>query len=121
MIFKIILWVNISLLLLHEMDAVRTMEWKMMIFVNKIENNLASCLFISAHLPLLILVFYMYEYHHDILYWITCIFPIFHHILHLFFRDHPENRMNNFFSKSIIILMTLVSTAGIMAIVICNY
>jgi hypothetical protein len=39
MILKIILWVNLALLLLHEMDAVRTMEWKMMAIINRIDDK----------------------------------------------------------------------------------
>ena len=121
MIFKTILWVNLSLLILHEMDAVRTMEWKMMIFINRIDDYIASCLFISAHFFLFIILFYMLEYHLSVLYWITCIFPLLHQLLHIIFRKHPSNRMNNFFSKSIILLMTISASTGFLAGIICNY
>ncbi len=121
MIFKILLWVNLSLLLLHEMDAVRTMEWKMMAVINRIDNTIASCIFIAVHFVLFILIFYMIEYHFTALYWITCIFPLFHQLLHVFFRKHPANRMNNPFSRGIIILMTLFSLTGIITGIICNY
>lgn len=121
MIFKTILWVNLSLLILHEMDAVRTMEWKMMIFINRIDDYVASCLFITAHFVLLLIIFYMLEYHLTVLYWITCIFPLLHQLLHFFFRKHPSNRMNNSFSKSIILLMTISSVIGFITGIISNY
>jgi len=121
MIYKTILWINLSLLLLHEMDAVRTMEWKMMVFINKLNDTIATYIFIAVHSVLFILIFYMLEYHNTLLYWITCIFPLFHQFLHLLFRKHPENRMNNIFSETIITLMTICSLAGIITGIICNY
>jgi len=121
MIFKLILWINLALLLLHEMDAVRTMEWKMMAFINTIDDGIASRIFISVHFVLFIIIFYMLEHHFILLYWIICIFPLFHQLLHIIFRKHPENRMNNSFSMAIIILMTFFSAAGIISGIICNY
>lgn len=121
MIFKLILWINLALLLLHEMDAVRTMEWKMMAFINRLDDSIAAGLFIVAHFALFVVIFYMLEYHGTILFWFTCLFPLFHQLLHVFFRKHPANRMNNFFSQGIIILMTFFSLAGIISVIICNY
>ncbi|HOP30673.1 MAG TPA: hypothetical protein PK293_10955 [Spirochaetota bacterium] len=121
MIIKIILWVNLSLLLLHEMDAVRTMEWKMMAVINRIDDSIASCIFIGMHFVLFIIIFYLLEYHFSVLYWIISIFPLLHQLLHIFFRKHPANRMNNIFSRGIITLMTLSGSAGIVTGIICNY
>lgn len=116
-----ILWVNLGLLLLHEMDAVRTTEWKMTAFINRLDENLASGIFISVHFIMFLAVFYMLEYHFMALYWFTSIFPLFHHLLHICFRKHPANRMNNPFSQSIIILMTVFSSAGIIFGLSSNY
>ncbi len=113
MIFKIILWINLSLLMLHELDAVRTKEWKMMFFMKSMREPVAEKLFIAAHFILLIPVFYMLEYHFSLLYWIVSVFFVFHQFLHFFFRKHPDNLLNNPFSNSIIRLMTIVSIAGI--------
>lgn len=113
MIFKTILWINLSLLILHELDAVRTKEWKMMFFLKSMQESVAEKFFIAAHFILLIPVFYMLEYHFNLLYWIVCIFFVFHQMLHVYFRKHPENLLNNFFSESIILLMTIVSVTGI--------
>lgn len=121
MILKILLWINLSLLLLHELDAVRTQEWKMMAVINRIDETIASCIFIAAHFVLLILIFYMLEFHFTVLYWLICTFPIFHQFLHIAFIKHPSNRMNNLFSLGIIILMTIFSVAGIITGFFCNY
>lgn len=113
MIYKIILWTDLALLFLHEMDAVRTMEWKMMIFINRIEDHHASKIFIGAHFVMFAAVFFMLEYYFMFLYWFICISLIFHQILHYVFRKHSSNRMNNGFSEAVIILMTIISFAGI--------
>lgn len=121
MIIKIITWINLALLLLHEMDAVRTSEWKMMAFVNRLESIRAEALFIALHFIMFLAVFFMLEFFPLILFWATSLFPLFHHGLHILFRNHPENRLNNPFSLSIIRLMTLSGAAGIIYGLISNY
>lgn len=113
MFYKTILWINLSLLILHELDAVRTKEWKMMFFMKSLKEPIAEKIFISAHFILLIPLFYMLEYHLILLYWFVCIFFVFHQMLHVYFRNHPENLLNNLFSESIIRLMTVVSITGL--------
>ena len=121
MILKIITWINLALLLLHEMDAVRTSEWKMMAFVSRLEDSRAEAIFIALHFIMFIVVFYMLDFYPLILFWVTSLFPLFHQGLHILFRDHPENRLNNPFSLSIIRLMTLSGAAGIIYGLISNY
>ena len=113
MILRFILWTNLTLLLLHEMDAVRTKEWKMMLFINRLNDETASKLFISAHFIIFIIILYMLEYHFMILYWLTCIFFIIHQVIHIIFIRHPMNSINSLFSNIIISAMFLVSIAGL--------
>lgn len=114
MFYKIILWLNLSLLLLHEMDAVRTGEWKMMYGFNRLPEDIASKIFIGLHFFLFITLYYMLEFHPVLLYWSLCIFGVSHQVLHIAFRKHPSNKMNSIFSGSIILFMAVVSISGIL-------
>jgi len=108
-----ILWVCLALLFLHEMDAVRGTEWKMMIYMNKLDYETGTKSFIAAHFIMFIAIFYMFEFYFNILYWFICIFFLFHQLLHLLFKTHQENRMESRFSRVIVYLMTAVSFSGI--------
>ncbi len=69
MLIEISLWINISLLILHEMDAVFRKEWKMMNFLQNVEDEKAHIIFTAAHM-----------------------------FLHLGFGKHRFNDFKNFFS-----------------------
>ena len=113
MLYKTLLWINLSLLYIHEMDAVHTREWKMMIFFNRISDEAAHRLFTAAHFFLFLGIFWLIEYRFTFIFWFTCIFSLFHLFLHIAFRKHAENRMGNMFSGSVIILMFIVSCISI--------
>ncbi len=113
MILKILLWINISLFYIHELDAVRKREWRMMIFAERLNDETAYRIFTALHLPLFAAVFWLVESRFDILYWFVSGFGVFHFLLHSFFRKHPENRMRNVFSRTVIVLIFLVSVLSI--------
>ena len=105
MIIKILLWINISLFILHEMDAVKAGEWRMIKFSEKLNDNMGHFVFTSLHLPLFLIIFYLMYYHFIFLFIFVSVFLIVHQFMHILFRDHAENKMNNVFSKIIIFLM----------------
>lgn len=113
MILKILLWLNISLLYAHELDAVRKREWRMMIFSDRVSDETASRIFTALHVPLFAAVFWLMEFRLSFLYWFVSGFGVFHFLLHSAFRKHIENRMRNVFSRTIIILIFLVSAVSI--------
>jgi len=113
MILKILLWINISLLYAHELDAVRKREWKMMAFANMVSDETAYRIFTALHVPLFASVFWLAESRFNMTYWAFSCFGVFHFILHSAFRKHIENRMRNVFSRSIIVMIFLVSLMSI--------
>ncbi len=108
-IIKVLLWINISLFILHEMDAVKTREWKMMILINKMNDNIAHVVFTSLHFVLFMTLFILTEFYFYNVFISVSILLIMHQFMHLLFIKHSENRMNNLFSKVIIFLMFLNS------------
>lgn len=113
MLYKILIWINLSLLYIHEMDAVHKREWKMMIFFNRINDETAHRLFTAAHFFLFLGIFWLIEYRFEFIFWFINIFLVMHLFLHIVFRKHAENRMGNMFSRSVIMLMFLVSCISI--------
>ncbi len=113
MILKVLLWINLSLLYLHEMDAVHTREWRMMIIMNRMGNTTGHRIFTALHFFMFIAVFYLIDFHFNYLFWFINIFLILHFFLHIIFLRHSENRMGNIFSSAIIASMALISFASI--------
>jgi hypothetical protein len=109
MILKVLLWINISLFILHEMDAVKTREWKMMIFIKRFDDNTGHVIFTALHFFLFIILFYLMDYHFSILFPAVSVLLIIHQIMHIVFRKHSENRMHNIFSQTVIFLMFINS------------
>jgi len=109
MLIKILFWINISLFILHEMDAVKTREWKMMIFMNRLDDDTGHIVFTTLHLPLFVILFYLMKNFFEYLVPAVAVIFIIHQIMHIVFRKHTENRMNNMFSRIIIFLMFLFS------------
>lgn len=109
MLIKILFWINISLFILHEMDAVKTREWKMMIFMNRLSDDSGHIVFTILHFPLFIIIFFLMKYYFEYLVPAVAVLFIIHQILHILFKKHTENRMNNKFSRVIIFLMFLNS------------
>jgi len=113
MFIEIMLWLNVSLLFLHEMDAIFRKEWKMMIVLQNIEDEKAHIIFTAAHVFLYMMILYLVVYQKDIIFWILQPFSIFHLFLHLGFRNHRSNNFKNLFSLAIIYAMALIGIISI--------
>ena len=102
----------LSLLLLHEMDAIRTKEWKMFAVLKDMAEERASKAFIIAHLPLYFAaIFIMAKGWTTANFWLYCIVDIFligHTILHFCFRKHKDNGFTSMFSKIITYLPAIL-------------
>lgn len=110
---KFFFWINIILFIIHEMDAVRTREWEMIIFTDRLKEEYAYRLFTLLHFPLFFLIFYFADRNIHLTFIVTSSLLILHQFLHLIFIKHTLNRMNNFFSRLIIFLMFLNSLTGL--------
>ena len=113
MVIKIFMWINISFFILHEMDAVYVREWKMIKFMNRWSDNTGHIIFTASHFFLFMIIFYLAEYHLYIIFPVFSVLLILHQFIHILFRKHFENRMNNSFSKIIIHVMSVNSLTGL--------
>lgn len=107
----IIFVLMISLLLIHEMDAIRTKEWKMFIVLKDMADDKAYKIFTLAHLPLYCAVIFIMAQGGEpaVLYYIIDIFLIGHTIVHYGFKKHLKNGFTSVFSKAIIYSMGILA------------
>ena len=54
---ELLFFVGVSMLLLHEMDAIDKKEWRLLFVLRKLDNGAALQWFITLHLPLLVGLF----------------------------------------------------------------
>jgi len=112
MIFiDLLFWLNLALLLTHELDAIRRQEWRMFIFLNRLDDEQAHQLFVLLHVPLFTLFFwFLSRPNQPIYFWFQLVvdaFLIVHLGLHMLFRNHPANAFRTSFSKRLIEGMAL--------------
>lgn len=106
-----LLTLNVALFVIHEMDAVRRIEWRMIFPINRLPDVTAHNVFCALHLPLFGLLFWMLSLPADqTALWLKATFDgflVFHLGLHLVFFRHPENRFTSLFSHILIVAMAL--------------
>lgn len=104
---------NFSLLLLHEMDAIRAKEWKMFIFLKDMKEQTGYIVFSLIHLPLYFWVIYtvsqVWSGGYAIVYLLTDVFLIAHAVIHYFFRKHAANDFSTIYSNILIYSMAALS------------
>lgn len=101
----ILFYIGLSFLTVHEMDAVRCKEWRILPGVSLLSDKVGQLVFLFAHIPLFILVFYQLAFISDIGGFIKGfgIFMIIHTILHLLFLKHKNNEFKDWISWILII------------------
>ncbi len=87
----IVFSIVISLFLLHEMDAIRTREWRMFVFLKNLKDEISYLIFSIAHFPLyFLIIFCMLQINNQdsraIFYIVTDILLILHLLVHLLFE-----------------------------------
>ncbi|MDP4145036.1 MAG: hypothetical protein Q8936_11230 [Bacillota bacterium] len=116
-IIKLLFLINFSLFLVHEMDAVKQQEWKMLIWLKNLEDEKAYKIFTAIHIPLYVfLLFGIMDTSNNtstIFLIIIDVFLIFHASIHFFFKKHKNNEFNSYFSKIVINAMAIISVAQI--------
>ncbi|HRU64326.1 MAG TPA: hypothetical protein P5566_00730 [Spirochaetota bacterium] len=100
--YKILLFFNITLFIIHQMDAIRTKEWKMIKFFQKTDDKIAEKIFIWLHIFLFAAIFMLLETSFNLLLWLMTAFGIIHKLLHILFKNHPNNNVKETFSTIII-------------------
>lgn len=111
-VIDLLFWLNLALLLAHELDAIRRQEWRMFVFLNRLDDERAHQLFALLHVPLFIIIFWFLSRSiQPIYFWfqlVVDIFLIVHLGLHVLFRNHPGNGFATSFSKRLIEGMALL-------------
>ena len=122
---NIIFFLGLSLLLVHELDAVKRHEWRIFPILSSLPEKTAYILFVSLHLPLFTLIlFYLTHPNPEIRYWFIIsmdIFFIAHMGLHGLYKNHKENDFENGFSKVIISLMAIFGGCHLLLIAILKF
>ena len=104
--------ITLSLLLVHEMDAIQAKEWKMFIVLKDMADEMACKVFIGIHFPLYFCAFYALlsggtaEY---VLKIIIDVFLLGHAVIHFAFRKHVDNGFRSLYSKAIIYSMAALA------------
>lgn len=101
-----ILLTGFSLLIVHEMDAVRRHEWRMFYGLSKLNDEQAFNIFSLLHVPLLVTVlwglFAATEMIRDSFILGLDLFFIIHFFFHIAFLKNKNNEFKSFFSWLVI-------------------
>jgi len=101
------------LLLVHEMDAIRTKEWSMFIVLRVLDDELAYKVFTLAHIPLYLAVILILVLADTsavlILMYVVDLFLVAHAVIHFCFRKKPTNGFTSVFSQVIIYSMGVLA------------
>ncbi|MGE7836473.1 DUF6713 family protein [Viridibacillus arvi] len=109
---------NLSMFLLHEMDAIRRSEWRLFIVLKDMEDSKAYKVFTFIHLFLYVIILsLLFSEYQTIVFWFLDIFFIIHAILHLFFEKHPRNGFKNTFSRLIIYPMGILAVIHLLFLI----
>lgn len=109
MFSDIIFYFGLSLLFLHEMDAIKRKEWRMIYPFFKFSDEIGYYIFTAIHLPIIYSIFHILlfcdkEFVSNFKI-ILSFFFILHLLLHFGFIKHRKNELNTLFSWLIISLM----------------
>lgn len=111
MTIDLLFYIGLALLLTHELDAVQRHEWRMFPFICKLKDDVAYYVFITLHVPLLVLLLWlMCHPSEDVRYWFQVSMDLFfvaHFGLHKLLQSHRKYEFTGLFSKTIILLMAI--------------
>ncbi len=95
-----------TLLLVHEMDAIRLREWKIFPLLRDLRDEAGYVAFTALHVPIYVVLFVGLFGRDGVSNTLMAgmdAFFVIHVILHLVFRNHPENRFGSAFSWALIL------------------
>ena len=118
MIQNMFFQIGLALLLVHEMDAVRLQEWRMIPVLSKLDERVAQTVFIALHAPLYLGLFTVIQAPSDMPVVQTAVialdgFFLIHLGLHLAYLRHPQNQFRSTFSWSLIAGAAIAGSADL--------
>lgn len=89
---------GLSLLTLHEMDAIRCREWRIFPGLSLLSDKLGLMVFVFAHVPIFFITYWQLTHCRDLQSFITNfdVFMVVHVGLHILFIQHKKLRNNEF-------------------------
>ncbi|GAA4279159.1 DUF6713 family protein [Aquimarina mytili] len=101
----IFFYLGLSLIMMHEMDAIRCKEWRIFPGLSMLSDKIGHIVFLFLHIPLFYFVFWKLTQSKDAEVFIYGfnIFMIVHLVLHILFLKHKNNEFKDWISWSIII------------------
>ncbi len=116
--------ITVSLFFPHEMDAIRTKEWKMFIFFKNMREETAYRIFAGVHFPLyFIMMFFIIQENDKIrlcFFIVLDILLILHTFVHFIFRNNKNNGFLSRYSKVIIYLTGTVAIINLLLLILNN-
>jgi hypothetical protein len=102
----LIFFLGLSLLLTHEMDAIRRHEWRIFPLTAPLSDSLGYLVFTAAHVPLYALTLWALSGADEAIRSNTIVgldlFSVAHVLLHIAFRKHPAYEFSGLFSRGLI-------------------
>jgi hypothetical protein len=96
-------YLGLSLIMMHEMDAVRCKEWRIFPGMSFLNDNQGFKVFMYAHTPLYFYIFNtLYGQDKESFLYGFSIFLVIHLLLHLLFLMHKKNKFKDALSWTII-------------------
>ena len=101
----IFFYLGLSLLTMHEMDAIRCKEWSIFPGLSLLSDKLGYVVFIFVHIPLFFFTYWQLTHSQNIESFINgfSIFMVIHLGLHILLLKHKNNEFKDWISWTIII------------------
>jgi hypothetical protein len=109
-------YTGLSFLTIHEMDAIRCREWKILPGLSLLSDKLGQIIFVFAHIPLLLIVFYNLTNNTDLYTFVKGfdIFMVVHIGFHLLLLRHKNNEFKDWISWTLIVGAGIFGLADIL-------
>ena len=122
MIFDLLFYINLALLITHELDAIQCHEWRMFPFIWRLNDESAYRVFILLHVPLLALIFWLIsrpDVHLNFWFQVSLdVFFMLHFCLHKLLQNHDKNGFTTSFSRAIIFLVAFFGLIHLVALIV---
>lgn len=119
---NILIYTGLSLLFIHEMDAIRRKEWKLFIFLKDLNEEAGYRVFTFLHLPLYVLLFWgLFLATKTISYYFALglnIFYIIHLALHLILTNNKNYEFKGLLSWFLLIGLAITGLLYIIVLLL---
>ncbi|WP_028315691.1 DUF6713 family protein [Desulfatibacillum aliphaticivorans] len=116
---EILFYCGLSLLFVHELDAIHRHEWRMFPGLSRLREEVAYPAFALAHIPLFLLLLILAGHPSDtVQFWFQAVvdgFLVVHLGLHLLLKGHDKNEFANSVSR---IIMGAAALIGLIHLII---